>query len=155
MNWHWWSFSKVLIYTYSYSDISHVLKTCPALSNSLQYFYMCTTYLSLSLAELNKSTWFSMLNSPMLRCFQLSSTFLRARGSQTGERAHDMKLVKHFDTCRGAFTALNTDMCACETAFKVDHERGSITGMCKSADIFNYSRSSSFHLQKRNKWKIE
>lgn len=56
-----------------------------------------------------------------------------------------MTLVKHFDTCRGAFTALNTDMCACEAAFKVHHERGSITGMCKSADMFNYSRMSAIY----------
>lgn len=53
-----------------------------------------------------------------------------------------MKLVKHFGTCRGAFTALNSDMCACKMAFKVYHERGSITGMCKSADMFNYLRMS-------------
>lgn len=53
-----------------------------------------------------------------------------------------MKLVKHFDTCRGAFTTLNTDMCACKMAFKVHHERGNITGMCKSADMFNYLRMS-------------
>jgi len=48
--------------------------------------------------------------------------------------------VKHFDTYRGAFTELNTDMWACEAAFKFHHERGSITGVCKSADMFNYLR---------------
>lgn len=93
-----------------------------------------------------------MLKSPMLRFFQLSSMSEEERAREV--RAHDMMLVKHFDTCRGPFTALNTDMCTCEAAFKVHHERGSITRKCKSVDMFNYSqmsRSTSFHLQKGNK----
>lgn len=60
-------------------SVELLVTTSPGLPYSLQYFYMLTSYLSLSLAELNKSMQFLMLNSPMLRFFQLSSTFLRKR----------------------------------------------------------------------------
>lgn len=49
-----------------------------------------------------------------------------------------MRLVKQFHTCRGAFTELNTDVGACETAFKVHQEERHYKGSVNSADVFNY-----------------